>query len=288
MSGGCQLCHHHTMDGQIHPSCKKCHEPIFAKSGPVQLRMPALKGAYHRQCMGCHRDWAHNTKCATCHLTKGDESPPVDPHDLPSPADIAGHPLIENPERIHHETEYEKGPHVVFRHKEHVDRYGYGCEFCHKGQSCARCHERAETTEDRAVEALSQPRHSSCFPCHEDDACERCHAHEKDASPKRFDHAVTGFTLGRYHAKLTCRACHRRLFFTRKLEGKCSFCHKDWEPDTFDHAATGQVLDENHAEIDCDDCHRGRTFRSPPSCDECHDEDISFPGKRPGPVTPAD
>ena len=29
----------------------------------ADLRMPNLKGAYHRQCLNCHRDWAHENEC---------------------------------------------------------------------------------------------------------------------------------------------------------------------------------------------------------------------------------
>jgi hypothetical protein len=252
------------------------------------MRMPSLKGAYHRQCMGCHRDWSHTTKCRVCHLPKGDQQVhPTTVAEVPSPGDIAGHPPIENPEHIPHKTDYEVGPHVVFRHKEHIERYGYRCERCHKGQGCLRCHEQAG--EPKAAPQTRQEQHGSCFPCHEDDSCERCHSQQERPAPQRFDHAATGFTLSKYHAQLTCRACHKRLYFIRKLEPECQSCHQDWDPDTFDHAVTGQVLDENHAEIDCADCHAEHKFTEPPRCGECHDEDeVSFPAQRPGPLSGAE
>jgi hypothetical protein len=126
--------------------------------------------------------------------------------------------------------------------------------------------------------------HGTCYPCHEDDSCDRCHAETPHAEPKYFDHEVTGFTLGEYHFDLTCRACHKRLFFIKKLSGDCTTCHGDWTAETFNHEVTGQRLDENHVDADCEDCHAEGEFVEPPGCDECHDEDegISFPEKRPG------
>jgi hypothetical protein len=284
MAGGCQVCHHHTAIGQLHPPCKTCHQPVFARGPGEEMRMPSLKGAYHRQCMGCHRDWSHSTKCVVCHLPKGDQQKPETLDELPP---VPGHPPIENPEHIVHKTEYEPGPHVVFRHQEHIELYGYECARCHKGQTCSRCHEQAhEEAPPPTTRPSREERHGACFPCHEDDNCERCHSKTEHPEPQRFDHALVGFALGRYHSELACRACHKRLFFIRKLQGECTLCHTDWEPSTFNHAVTGQALDENHAETDCEECHADRKFDEPPRCDECHDEDegIAFPDKRPGPV----
>jgi len=286
-AGGCQVCHHHTTGGQMHPSCSTCHKPVFVKSPGEEMRMPNLKGAYHRQCMGCHREWCHNTKCLICHLPReADDTEPIAVEKVLPRTDVALHPPIENPEHIRHKTDHEAGPYVVFRHKEHIELYGYKCENCHKGQTCSRCHEQAEEARPPRTETTRRERHSACFPCHEDCACERCHSQQERPEPKRLDHAAAGFSLGKYHERLTCRACHKRLFFIRKLEGDCGFCHEDWEPDTFDHAVTGQVLDENHAEIDCAECHLEGQFDRPPSCEECHDPEdgVAFPAKRPGPV----
>lgn len=285
MAGGCGICHHHTAKGKLHPPCKECHKPTYAASSVEDMRMPSLKGAYHRQCMGCHRDWAHNTKCSVCHLPKGDQDEPIDVDKLLAKGDVAGtHPPIESPEHIFHETDYEPGPNVMFRHRDHVNEYGYECERCHRDEGCERCHERLQKPKER-LEVVGRETHGACFACHEEDRCERCHSTDKDPKPQRFDHSLTGFPLGKYHDKLTCRACHKRLFFLRKLQGDCAFCHKNWDPDTFEHGITGQVLDENHTDIDCGDCHKDAKFVDPPSCDECHDEDISFPARRPGPVS---
>jgi hypothetical protein len=289
IAGGCQVCHHHTTPGHIHPACRTCHRAVYAKAPGEEMRMPSLKGAYHRQCLGCHRDWSHHTQCIVCHPLKSPDSLPTQTEDLH--AGVPGHPPIPNPSVIVHETGYEPGPHVTFRHEDHFKRYGYECARCHKGQSCSRCHEKPEVPgQPVTTHPMSrEEQHGACFPCHEDDKCERCHSKEATSTPSYFDHTMAGFELGKYHSKLTCRACHKRLFFIRKLQPECNFCHADWSPDNFDHSVTGQVLDENHAGTDCEECHIDRKFDAPPSCTECHEEDegISFPAKRPGPLAGA-
>ena len=173
VAGGCEICHHHTSRGQLHPSCKVCHKASFAQGVGEDMAMPTLKGAYHRQCMGCHRNWAHNTKCGVCHLPKGDHSQPAPLQEMLAHGDIAGtHPPIENPEHILHETEHEPGPNVMFRHREHIELYGFKCERCHRGESCARCHEQAQKPKER-LDVVKRETHEACFDCHAEDACER-------------------------------------------------------------------------------------------------------------------
>jgi hypothetical protein len=95
---------------------------------------------------------------------------------------------------------------------------------------------------------------------------------------------VTGFTLGKFHGNLTCRACHKRLMFIRKLSKDCKTCHGDWNAETFNHEVTGLRLDENHRDFDCEDCHVDGNFTEPPPCGECHDADegITYPDQLPG------
>jgi Ni/Fe-hydrogenase subunit HybB-like protein len=282
MAGGCETCHHHTAKGRLHPPCRECHKPAYAKTEPVDMRMPSLKGAYHRQCMGCHRDWSHSTKCGICHLPKGDQEEPVRPEQVLASDDVAHHPPIESPTDVHYKTDNEAGPNVMFRHRDHIERYGYECARCHRKENCSRCHEQAQKPAAQ-LHTVRDVTHDACFTCHGEDRCERCHSKEENPAPKRFDHSTTGFVLSKYHSNLTCRACHKRLFFLKKLQGNCQFCHKDWDPDTFDHAkVTGLALNETHAELECSECHTDKTFVSPPTCSGCHDEDVKYPDQLPG------
>jgi len=72
MAGDCASCHHHSPEGTT-PACGECHEPITvyhydpAREGPNL----GLKGAYHGQCMGCHKEWGTGpVGCTDCHEKK--------------------------------------------------------------------------------------------------------------------------------------------------------------------------------------------------------------------------
>ena len=71
MWDGCQTCHHRKpnpatrpadlpatrsqSDAEKIPRCSACHH---ATAPDATVGMPSLKGAYHRQCLNCHREWA--------------------------------------------------------------------------------------------------------------------------------------------------------------------------------------------------------------------------------------
>jgi hypothetical protein len=62
----CQGCHHHGSIGNRPALCENCHGEPFRKS---DLYTPGLKGAYHRQCLGCHLSMGLQTEsnCTVCH-----------------------------------------------------------------------------------------------------------------------------------------------------------------------------------------------------------------------------
>ena len=68
MSGGCYGCHHYNSTSMAILSCRECHPKARARE---DISMPDLKGAYHRQCMDCHRQWNHSTDCNGCHQKPG-------------------------------------------------------------------------------------------------------------------------------------------------------------------------------------------------------------------------
>jgi hypothetical protein len=281
MAGGCGACHHYTQEDAKHPACKTCH----AIDAGGDIRKPGLKGAYHRQCISCHREWSGETSCSICHLPKAAAG--VSPKRMPTPDDLIGqmHPPIPEPDSEIYVTVREGYPSskVVFRHKEHIHDYDLRCSDCHREDNCTRCH--AGTEHVQRVRTLDE-HHKPCFDCHKDDACEKCHFEEGKSQPPPFDHATTGFTLSRYHKSASCRDCHQAAPYVA-LDANCNKCHTDWSSETFVHAVTGQGLDERHAAADCDDCHQGRNFAVAPVCSGCHEEEegIAFPAKRPGPQT---
>lgn len=287
MTAGCAVCHHYTPEGAAHPACKNCHEVSPKRE---DMRKPSLKAAYHRQCMACHREWSHETACGVCHPPKAVGGEPDVVSTRPTKDDIVGqmHPPIPEPHTEIYEPRSKPvpGEKIIFRHREHIHRFGLKCVDCHREDNCSRCHEVGKEHQQKV--RAPEEHHKPCSTCHDvenKNACDRCHWKEGEAKPKPFEHADTGWELSNQHAELECRTCHTRVPF-HKLDKNCNACHKDWKPDTFDHSVTGQVLDKNHVEIDCLECHGEQKFDKPPKCDGCHEEDegIAFPGKRPGPL----
>ena len=285
MTQGCAVCHHHTPAGMEHPACQSCHEVAPVRA---DLRKPGLKGAYHRQCLSCHREWSHETTCGVCHPPKIGRGGRSRVTTRPTQDDIVGaiHPPIPAPDVEIYQTKhgYRPGTKVIFRHKEHVHRFGLKCVECHHEDNCLRCHQKGKKQPQRVK--TREERHSPCARCHDiedPEGCDRCHRLEGEPAPPPFDHASTGWPLDAYHKDVSCRACHLAVPFI-KADRDCNACHGTWDIDSFDHAVTGQQLDGNHRDIDCEECHAGRKFDQPTKCDECHDEEeVAFPSKRPGP-----
>ncbi|MBM4397063.1 MAG: cytochrome c3 family protein [Deltaproteobacteria bacterium] len=315
MGNGCASCHHHEEEeGRIQP-CKACH-PAAAAGRTDDLNKPGLKGAYHRQCLGCHREWSHVNGCGFCHM-KAAKPGAETPRDR---TDIVGtpHPVVETRDTRVYKTSHADGPLVTFRHKEHVDRFGLRCVDCHRKEKCSRCH---HTEEAGPAADAKRVHHEPCRGCHEKEIAGSCGTcHDKVEKPA-FAHK---WPLGRQHEGLSCRACHPTGKPIGRISGQCRACHKDmkhawplgrnhasvacdschpkgqpygridktcrnchkgWKDHrTFDHKVTGQALDETHRDnAACADCHPGGRWDRPPACKGCHD-DKAYPKDRPGPV----
>ena len=272
MSGGCENCHHFSKSADEIQSCgtSGCHSEV----NMVNLRMsrPSLKGAYHRQCMGCHREWSHDTACGQCHAELSDGQSKVAAMDR---SDIVGtlHPKIEAEPSYNYNTTYKDGKVVTFHHTDHVDIFGLKCTDCHVGDNCFRCHD----TEKQKRKTFKHV--ETCGKCHTETNCKFCHS---DKEKPLFDHNLsTKFILGQYHKEVKCNNCHQsvRNFVTPSTN--CIDCHIHWEVGTFDHSVTSLTLNEFHNEEDCESCHLDRDFSTSPSCGDCHD-DISYPNDIPG------
>lgn len=288
MATGCATCHHHTEEGKAPPACITCHDPQVEGTDP---RMPGLKGAYHQQCLNCHREWMDESACSVCHLPRTPGASGT--AHKPTSGDILGrmHPPIPEPSGDYYSRRGASGDLVLFRHKDHVNRFGLACIDCHHEPSCARCH--AEANPARAAESVHE-HHRPCLTCHAremdvaggKDGCAQCHLGKGGRAPARFEHASVGWPLAGYHAKLECRDCHREVPYKR-LDPNCTSCHRGWEAGRFDHKVTGQLLDANHADLSCADCHKGGRYELPPDCTDCHalGDGVEFPAQRPGPQT---
>lgn len=290
MTEGCVICHHHTPEGEEHPACRTCHPVSDAEA---DIDKPALRGAYHQQCLNCHREWINERDCDICHREKAGRLTNGKAVTTPTKDDILSmmhRPIPEPDTDIYSKSLPITQTQVIFRHREHTHRFGLRCVECHHERSCTRCHTRER--EQKQPRTLAE-HHGRCIRCHKRDMnltgrqagrCGRCHWQEGQPKPESFDHASTGWPLDRYHEGKSCRECHTRVPFG-KPGRECKACHSQWSPATFDHRVTGQLLDENHNESECEECHTDHRFDRPPACDNCHDAEddgITFPARRPG------
>lgn len=281
MSGGCASCHHFNNVGPIQ-KCESCHESNRKRE---DISKPDLKGAFHRQCMDCHKAWSHKTDCTSCHELKStlaktqQKNPPLS-------LSIKNHPEVPEPVKIVYETDYNKGKLVTFFHDEHTEKFNIKCTSCHTDESCNRCHDlqKLSVVEKTALGQFIKTKksagehHKPCFSCHQNDKCSKCHM---DKPMDRFNHAIaTGWPLNRFHQKLECSKCHGNKSAYTKLNNDCMSCHKNFVSGEFNHKVTGLQLDEIHMEAGCTDCHQTKNF-SKPVCTNCH-EDKSFPKDKPG------
>ena len=266
MNNGCETCHHFTPPNNAHPACRECHPASIQHE---DLTQPGLKGAYHRQCMGCHAEWDHDTKCEICHEKKAGGrlhgSATTFTHDR-------HYDVIEMKELIIFDTEYEEGDQVPFHHRNHSVKYELNCALCHVEQSCSQCHVNGSDSHPMgSIDEVDM--HDTCYMCHADNDCDACHGRDPD---DLFDHASTGWPLKPQHAQLHCRTCHGSTGTYNKPDPACDSCHAGgWDQDTFDHAVTGVVLGEIHGDADCSDCHTGGVG-AVPACDNCHDDQRSY------------
>ncbi len=271
MGFDCATCHHYSPAGEI-PSCNECHP---AEGISVNLSQPNLKGAYHRQCLGCHREWNHETKCIVCHEPErftGAEDVVQDPTDILG----ISHPVITVPTKKVYDTPYDKGPKVTFYHNEHVDLFDLKCVDCHQEENCGYCHHLGKTT---PVVKTMEEVHSICNDCHLEDKCSKCHGYEEKPP---FTHDVSGWHLSKYHTDLECRNCHPTGKRISTMNGDCTNCHAGWNQSNFRHSVVGLQLDETHLEFECEDCHADLHYHQTPTCDNCHDDDHNYKKEPPG------
>ncbi len=70
----CVTCHHNSPPSATPPKCASCHSKTIDPAAPQR---PALKAAFHLQCMSCHKDMKvarpRNTDCTTCHKLRAPE-----------------------------------------------------------------------------------------------------------------------------------------------------------------------------------------------------------------------
>ena len=177
---GCTTCHHRHSAPSTAPTTQPCRTCHSASAADPDLHRPSLKGAYHRQCLNCHREWANETSCEVCHLRA--ETAVARATTVPSVDDIVGrmHPPIPEPQVMIYRARFTPavGANVIFRHKEHTTSYDVKCVSCHRRDTCADCHDgKASTLPHKPIHPGRTWResHAPCVSCHEKDRCNHCH-----------------------------------------------------------------------------------------------------------------
>lgn len=275
---GCTACHHHGEEGKI-VACRTCHEKT---NDPGNLQRPGLKGAYHRQCLGCHREWSHDTACIFCHAKRGAGAKGESKTNADA-TDITGklHPNVAAPDKTVYPTpEQEANSMVTFHHKDHVELFGKRCVDCHQKENCSRCHDTAGPKKHEREDP-----HEDCIKCHDtSDNCGKCH---QDHEAPSFDHNTsTPFVLKEFHKQVACAKCHKEGKFAMDKKA-CKDCHEAaWFPakESFDHAKAGLVFSEAHKDNECEACHPNG-LGEVPDCTVCHD-DKKYPQDLPGERVP--
>lgn len=284
MSGGCYGCHHYNDTAMRILACADCHPASRARE---DISLPDLKGAYHRQCLSCHRAWTGSAACEDCHLDKNSKIPTSEIF-AQRAKERKEHPPVPVPQRKLYKTPGQENSVVTFFHTDHSSRFGLACVDCHREESCVRCHDkrrkvaattaRTSGTEERTFDEI----HRRCSSCHGREECNSCH---RSKPMEAFDHTLaSGWALGRFHAKVACQKCHGKTKQFTKVDSQCTGCHTTWAVGAFKHEVTGLKLDEVHSGIDCAECHTANEFSKPPSCSSCH-EDKTYPKEKPGKVT---
>ncbi len=274
MGGGCKMCHHYNPPGKV-AGCSDCHE-LNRKRADVSK--PDLKGAYHRQCMDCHRQWSGKVECESCHAQNKSAKSDDNKKEVKLDAAKKVHPKIDPPAMVKFDTPKASGKVVTFLHNEHVNTFSLDCESCHSNESCNKCHSKVKTAS--VANRTTTQKHSVCSSCHDTkNDCAKCHNGSKAMGA--FNHKErTGFDLNKNHGKLTCIRCHTQKGKFAGLKADCSMCHGQWTKANFKHMVTGLSLDETHADFDCTECHQEKNYTNP-TCKNCHD-DKTYPKDKPG------
>jgi len=188
---------------------------------------------------------------------------------------------------------------LIQGHAKHEDE----CKQCHvrfdrKAQDglCMDCHKEigSDVRSKGGFHGKSKPQ-----------ACRTCHTDHKgrdarivDLDKKKFDHAITDFSLRGKHqevecdkchlsgkkyreAPLECNACHKKDDVHKgSLGAKCADCHSEnkWKETRFDHDKTRFALTGKHVDVKCADCHKNNNYKETPrTCVGCHKKDDDQP-----------
>lgn len=201
MGNRCTTCHHYSPEGHV-PPCRACHIKEVSQGDEHQ---PILQDAYHQQCLFCHTEWSHESKCSICHIARTVDSQKAQKTDLCALTPVAKIPVSKT-----YETSNKTMPLVTFQHIQHIELFEFSCADCHTNEKCSYCHDPLKAT---SLSKSSETVHLVCVNCHviknqcPEEDCGKCH---DTAERKPIFHEITGEKLPRYCQRLGCEGCHPR------------------------------------------------------------------------------
>lgn len=177
VAGECGSCHHHSEVGQT-PPCQKCHGASLESKGSG---MPGLKDAYHRQCMGCHKDMGTGpVGCGECHIQSAGSMGKVAPQApvQKKPEKGSEISILDVLEKLYDPVTFSHGMHTLMAED---------CATCHHhsepGQTlaCKECHGSPFDPKNLNMPGLKGAYHLHCMGCHQEMGsgplgCAECHA----------------------------------------------------------------------------------------------------------------
>lgn len=302
LNGNCNECHHRVqkdkndrigeeivftdLDNRKPASCVSCHQYANEKDAPDR---PGLKGAYHEQCIGCHKkaDSVNApTDCTGCHakrtpdhkkfitLTGNPKPQEVTARCLDCHEDVGQEVLKSahwnwsgpspNTKGYEHRTDLGKKD-VLNNYCIHVNSNEARCAQCHVGYGW----------KDESFD-FKNPKNIDCLVCHDTTGTYRKDAPNGGMPMKEVNIIQVAQNVGKT-SRETCGACH---FYGG---GGANVKHGDLEPALIDPPDEFDVH-MGRAGMDCQDCHRtkdhqiaGQCLAIPTSegrvtCEQCHGE----------------
>ncbi|RJO66167.1 MAG: hypothetical protein C4523_13900 [Myxococcales bacterium] len=175
-ASGCGDCHHHSKPIEPTPPCRECHGESLK-----DLSRPGLKGAYHRQCMGCHQSSGSGPLgCNDCHVGREKQEPLAEVTKRNAPTKISlGHIANEfEPAHFNHTLHVEMADSCAECHHHHGD--------IELAPPCRECHALAQVADAEGPICLKEAYHGQCLACHKKlvdsgapATCESCHTKAK-------------------------------------------------------------------------------------------------------------
>jgi octaheme c-type cytochrome (tetrathionate reductase family) len=284
IGGPCADCHA-DMTENPPQSCTRCHGLPNEVDAPARL---GLKGAYHRQCIGCHERHMQPapapTECNSCHHPwTPDHALLVDLPEQPSPQEttrtcLACHSRVGDDllATAHWNWKGQSPTLVGYQHRTDVSLQLMINNYCiaigSNPQACATCHIGYGWV-DEAFD-FSDPSNIDCLVCHDTTATYRKDPLQAGMPVPEVDLGVVARSVGR-PSRATCGSCHFQS------GGAPNAKHGDLEPAL---AAPSPELDQHMGRRDmrCQDCHTttrhriaGMSMTAPAlegrvTCEQCH------------------